>query len=169
MIMETIRRIFCYLANLEWTERVQHACIFCDRSNFAKIVYEDEDIIAIENLRLAGQLHWLIMPKTHTIRDIEALTGDHLITLQEMDRVKNQLINQHCLGIPRSAIISGYHRGRRPLIGKIYYPDIISIQHLHLHVIVRPRLFLQLFKYPTWLPLMWKSDARVMQEVQRLL
>ncbi|KAI0802222.1 hypothetical protein GGR55DRAFT_666662 [Xylaria sp. FL0064] len=167
--METIRRIFRYLANLEWTHRVQHTCTFCDHSNFAKIVYEDDNIIAIENLRMAGQLHWLIMLKTHTIRDIEALTSDHLITLQEMDRVKNQLINQHCPSIPRSAIISGYHRGRRPLVGKIYYPDIVSIHHLHLHVIVKPKFIMQLFKYPAWLPLMWKSDDRVMRAVQRLV
>ncbi|KAI0909617.1 hypothetical protein F4824DRAFT_67971 [Ustulina deusta] len=167
--MEAIRRWFRYLANLEWTERVQHACTFCDRSNFINIVYEDDDTIAIENLRLAGQSHWLIMPKTHIIRDIEALNGNHLIILQAMDRVKKHLITQHCAGIPRSAILSGYHRGRRPLMGKIYYPDIVSIHHLHLHVIVRPRLILRLFKYPAWLPLIWKSDARVLQEVQRLV
>ncbi|KAI0965033.1 hypothetical protein F4678DRAFT_453950 [Xylaria arbuscula] len=166
--MEAIRRFLYYLANLEWTERVQHTCIFCDRSNFAKIVYEDDEIIAIENLRLAGQLHWLIMPKAHTIRDVEALNGDHMITLQEMDRVKNQLINQHCANVPRSSILSGYHRGRRPLVGKIYFPDIVSIHHLHLHVIVRPRFILKLLKYPAWLPLMWKSDVRVMQEIRRL-
>ncbi|KAI0543239.1 hypothetical protein GGR58DRAFT_14832 [Xylaria digitata] len=166
--MEKIRRIFRYLANLEWTERVQRTCVFCDRSNFANIVYEDDDIIAIENIHLAGQLHWLILPKNHTVRDIEALNGDHLTTLQAMDRVKKHLIKEHCVGIPRSAILSGYHRGRRPLIGKIYYPDIISIHHLHLHVIVRPRLILQIFKYPVWLPLMWKSDTSVLQEVQRL-
>ncbi|KAI1364201.1 hypothetical protein F5Y08DRAFT_307349 [Xylaria arbuscula] len=167
-IMETIRRVFNYLANLEWTERVQHTCIFCDRSKLVTIVYEDDDIIAIENRRLAGQLHWLILPKSHTIRDIEALGGEHLVTLQAMDRVKNHLLNEHCPGTPQSAILSGYHRGRRRLAGNIYYPDIISIHHLHLHVIVRPKLLLRVFKYPTWLPLMWKSDAQVLQEVRRL-
>ncbi|KAI1288697.1 hypothetical protein F5Y03DRAFT_80559 [Xylaria venustula] len=167
--MEAIRRLFYYLANLEWTERVQHTCIFCDRSNFAKIVYEDDDMIAIENLRLAGQFHWLIMPKAHTIRDVEALNGDHMVTLLEMDRVKNQLISQHCPTVPRSSILAGYHRGRRPLVGRIYFPDIVSIHHLHLHVIVRPRFILKLFKYPAWFPLMWKSDVRVMQEIRRLV
>ncbi|GAW23047.1 hypothetical protein ANO14919_125950 [Xylariales sp. No.14919] len=165
--METIRRVFRYVANLEWTEKVQRTCIFCDRANFANIVYEDEDIIAIENIRLAGQSHWLILPKTHTIRDIEALNGDHLKTLQAMDRVKKHLLGQYCAGVPRSAVLSGYHRGRRPLVGTIYYPDIVSIHHLHLHVIVRPKWIWRLIKYPSWLPLMWKSDARVMREVQR--
>ena len=84
-----------------------------------------------------------------------------------MDDVKNRLIGRHCSGTRRSAIISGYHRGRRPLIGNIYYPDIVSIHHLHLHVIVQPRLMMRLIKYPAWLPFMWKSDARVMRDVQR--
>jgi hypothetical protein len=38
--MEFIKNSFSYLARLEWTERVQHDCKFCDRSNFASIVYE---------------------------------------------------------------------------------------------------------------------------------
>lgn len=86
-----------------------------------------------------------------------------------MDRVKNALLNQHCPGTPPSDIISGYHRGRRRLLGNIYYPDIISIHHLHLHVIVRPKLLLRIFKYPAWLPLMWKSDAAVLRDVRRLV
>ncbi|RYP50541.1 hypothetical protein DL768_003937 [Monosporascus sp. mg162] len=167
--METTQRVLHYLANLEWTERVQLVCKFCDRANFSSIAYEDDNVIAIENLRPAGQSHWLVMPKLHLIRDIEALNAGHLVLLQAMDRAKNHLIDQYCSGIPRSAITSGYHRGRRPLIGNIYYPDIVSIHHLHLHVIVRPYLLSRLFKYPAWLPLMWKSDAQVMREVQRLV
>ncbi len=85
-----------------------------------------------------------------------------------MNEVKQQLLQQYCPDVPLSDIHSGYHRGRRPLIGTIYYPDIVSIHHLHLHVIVKPRTILKLFKYPPWLPLMWKSDARVMQEVEEL-
>ncbi|KAI1174507.1 hypothetical protein F4777DRAFT_382359 [Nemania sp. FL0916] len=166
-MLRTIRRVFYYLSHLEWTERVQHTCIFCDRKNFRKIVYEDDEIIAIENLHLAGELHWLIMPKAHTARDIEALDKDHLAILLAMDRVKKHLIAEHCAGVPREAIISGYHRGRRPLVGKIYYPDIVSIHHLHLHLIVRPRWLLRLFKYPGWLPFMWKSDVAVLREVQQ--
>lgn len=147
-------------------------------------------MIGVENLRLAGQFHWLIMPKLHVVRDIEGLDGEHLPLcelkmdipiglsatdlrgerlVQAMDRAKSHLIEEKCPSLSRSDVISGYHRGRRQLLGNIYYPDIISIHHLHLHVIVRPRLFLRIFKYPSWLPLMWKSDARVMQEIQRLV
>lgn len=143
----------------------------------------------MDNIRPAGQFHWLIMPKQHAARDIEGLTGDHLYLcehiyiesiigahsssvklqslVQTMDDIKRLLLESHCPNIPSSAIHSGYHRGRRPIVGNIYYPDIISVHHLHLHVIVRPSLLGWLFKYPTWLSLMWKSDNRVIQEVQK--
>ncbi|KAI0854593.1 hypothetical protein F4860DRAFT_508115 [Xylaria cubensis] len=164
--MENVKRFFHYLTNLEWTERIQHECIFCDRANFGSIVYEDEDLIAIDNIRPAGQFHWLIMPKLHIIRDIEALDDGHIPLLQAMDAVKNTLLEQELSELPPpSVILAGYHRGRRPLVHSVYYPDIVSIHHLHLHVIVRPRIAMWLFKYPTWLPLMWKSDATVMQEI----
>ncbi|PNP43670.1 hypothetical protein TGAMA5MH_04642 [Trichoderma gamsii] len=76
--METLRRIFHYLTHLEWTEQKQHVCIFCDRKNFAEIVYEDAQIVVINNRRLAGQTHWLILPKEHAVRDIENLNSSHL-------------------------------------------------------------------------------------------
>ncbi|KAI2625148.1 hypothetical protein GGS21DRAFT_309685 [Xylaria nigripes] len=167
--MEKLGGIFHYLANLEWTERVQHTCIFCDRANFAEIAYEDDVVIAVVNRRLAGQYHWLIMPTAHGIRDIEGLDGTHLPTLQAMERAKKMLLEKHCNEIQRSEIVSGFHRGRRPLWRNIFYPDIVSVHHLHLHVIVRPRLVLRIFKYPAWCPLMWKSDDRVFREVRRLV
>ncbi|KAI1504303.1 hypothetical protein F5X99DRAFT_371716 [Biscogniauxia marginata] len=166
--MEQIKRFFHYLLNLEWTEKVQHNCIFCDRANFSGIAYEDDELIAVHNRQSAGQFHFLIMPKSHLVRDIESLNGNHIALLTAMDRVKHHLLQEHCPDLSVSDVHSGYHRGRRPLLGKIFYPDIVSIHHLHLHVIVRPRRWLQFFKYPTWLPLMWKSDRQVMQQVQRL-
>ncbi|KAI1631777.1 hypothetical protein F4809DRAFT_646082 [Biscogniauxia mediterranea] len=165
--MERIKRIVRYLLDLEWTERVQDYCIFCDRANLGGIAYEDDDLIAIHNLRPAGQMHWLIMPKLHLVRDIEALNGDHVALLQAMDRVKHRLLRDHCpAGLSPSDVHSGYHRGRRPLpLGRVYYPDVVSVHHLHLHVIVRPRPWLRAFKYPRWLPLMWRSDRAVMRRV----
>lgn len=85
-----------------------------------------------------------------------------------MDKVKCDLLQERYPDIPSSWIHSGYHRGRRPLIGSIFYPDIISIHHLHLHVIVRPKRMLLWLKYPPWLSLMWKSDDKVIREVEKL-
>ena len=38
--MDTICRILRYLANLEWSEKKQDHCIFCDRDRLESIVYE---------------------------------------------------------------------------------------------------------------------------------
>lgn len=44
----------------------------------ANKVLQDDQIIVIDNRRLAGQIHWLILPKEHTVRDIENLDSSHL-------------------------------------------------------------------------------------------
>ena len=85
-----------------------------------------------------------------------------------MSEVKERLLKKHCPDIPYSRVHAGYHRGRRIFFGNVYWPDIISVHHLHLHVIVEPRTALKLFKYPPWLPLMWKSEIRVENEIGRL-
>ena len=64
-----------------------------------------------------------------------------------MDEVKKQLLRQHYPRVPPAAVHSGYHRGRRTLFGPVVWPDIISVHHLHLHVIVQPDFWLRLFKY----------------------
>ena len=89
------------------------------------------------------------------------------IIVEKLNSVKEFLIQQRWPNVPRSSIHCGYHRGRRPLCGGVFFPDIVSIHHIHLHVIIQPRLLLKTFKYPAWLPLMWKSDKKVMEEVQR--
>ena len=81
-----------------------------------------------------------------------------------MNRIKKELLKKNFPDHSPKEIHSGYHRGRRGLIGPIILPDIVSIHHLHLHVIVEPRFVLRMFKYPIWLRLMWMSDERVMAE-----
>lgn len=163
VLSSTLRRVWRYLANLQWAEKPQPVCVFCQHKNL-RIVFEDDKILAFNNRHNNGLHHWLIIPKAHALRDIEALTCDHTDLLQAMDTAKRRLLKQYCPDQPASAVHSGYHRGRRPLWGTMFYPDIVSIHHLHLHVIVRPCLTSYLFKHPFWLPLMWKSDTRVLRE-----
>ena len=84
--------------------------------------------------------------------------------VKKLDEVKELLLKRHCPAVPRSSIHCGYHRGRRQLIGPIILPDIVSVHHLHLHVIVEPNIFLKFFKYPAWFRFMWKSDEKVIAE-----
>ena len=82
-----------------------------------------------------------------------------------MNDTKNNLLKAHYPTISSSALLCGYHRGRRRLFGPIFLPDIISVHHLHLHVIVEPRPILRIFKYPAWFSPMWVSDQKVMASV----
>ncbi|KAK4061372.1 hypothetical protein Trihar35433_9699 [Trichoderma harzianum] len=78
-MLQTIIKIFRYLANLQWTERFQKECDFCDHTKFERIITYDDlpEIMAVENRTKAGKNHWLIMPIEH-IRDIENLSPAHL-------------------------------------------------------------------------------------------
>ncbi|EOD47057.1 putative histidine triad protein [Neofusicoccum parvum UCRNP2] len=75
--VSVVRRVARYLAGLEWTEKRQDICKFCNPVNIRKISYQDEHTIAFENARLGGKIHWLLIPRTH-VRDVEALTGEHV-------------------------------------------------------------------------------------------
>ncbi|KAI1390694.1 HIT-like protein [Hypoxylon trugodes] len=166
--MQRMRAIFSYLAHLEWTEKKQKDCIFCDRTKFqGNIVYETDTLFAINNISKAGTYHWLIMPKEHQWRDVESLVYEDTQLLQSMIDLKKELLQKHCPAVSPKNIHSGFHRGRRVLFRDVYWPDIISIHHLHMHVIVEPRFWLWLFKYPSWLPLMWKSEKQIEQELKR--
>ncbi|KAI0848555.1 HIT-like domain-containing protein [Daldinia vernicosa] len=165
--MKRIWSFIYYLVHLEWRERVQTYCIFCDRRRFEEnIVYEDDDLIAINNIRKAGRYHWLVMPKLHSWRDIEKLEFEDAPLVDSMVELGEYLLEQNCPTIPPANVHIGFHRGRRVLFRGTYWPDIVSVHHLHMHVIVEPRFWLKLFKYPSWLPLMWKSEKQVMQELK---
>ncbi|KAF1344923.1 hypothetical protein BDV97DRAFT_362809 [Delphinella strobiligena] len=116
--MDALRAMLNYLSNLEWTERKQHVCNFCNEDNFSKIVRKNTNAIAVENRRKSGEAHWLIMPTRH-IRDIEALTEKDIPLLQAMEQVKQDLLKERYPDILPSEIHGGYRRGRRQIIGSI--------------------------------------------------
>lgn len=102
--MGRVKKTLRYLSNLEWTEKKQSRCIFCEPRELKNPLYEvylflhakalcwqkltkrkknfqDDDIIAVDNIRKAGLGHWLVMPKvgsTRHIRDCEALTEEDI-------------------------------------------------------------------------------------------
>ncbi|KAI8966187.1 hypothetical protein F5Y11DRAFT_354582 [Daldinia sp. FL1419] len=165
-MFQGIRSFIHYLTHLEWREKVQTHCIFCDRSRFEEnIVYENDELVAINNIRKAGRHHWLIMPKSHDWRDVEKLGHEDAPLVNSMVELGQQLLENYCPDVPPADVHMGFHRGRRVLFGSIYWPDIVSIHHLHMHVIVEPHFWLKLFKYPPWLPLMWKSEKQVVREL----
>jgi hypothetical protein len=82
-----------------------------------------------------------------------------------MNRVMKRLLEEKYSNIAPSEIYTGYHRGHRPLggwFGSFGAPDIISVQHLHLHVIIQPYWHCTWLRYPFWFPLMWVSAESVL-------
>lgn len=88
------------------------------------------------------------------------------LLVEAMDRLEQHILQTQYPQFSPSDIHSGYHRGRRPLVGDIYYPDIISVHHLHRHVIIKPTFFAKYFKYSKCIPLLWKSTDMVSEEVR---
>jgi hypothetical protein len=85
-----------------------------------------------------------------------------------MDRFKKNLLRDHYATVPSSEIHSGYHRGHRPMVGNFGLPDIISIHHLHLHVIIKPNTVLKYTKYGSFASQIFVSDDWVLENVRNL-
>ncbi len=101
-------------------------CIFCkiiEREQPAKIVYEDDQVVAIEDIRPQAPVHLLVMPRKHVPTLKEAQSGDetmmgHLFTVVAHLAHERQL---EARGY-RTVVNNG------PWAGQTVY-------HLHLHVL----------------------------------
>ena len=96
-------------------------CLFCEiaqHKESAKIFYEDETLIAIENKYPRDPVHILIMPKKHTtIKDLKEKDKNLLI---KIFLLANQLAEKHKVSI-------GYELTFN--IG-----NYAHVEHLHLHL-----------------------------------
>jgi histidine triad (HIT) family protein len=101
-------------------------CIFCKIARGeipAKKLYEDEDVIAFDDIRPAAPVHFLVIPRRHlaTLDDIGAadapLLGKMLVTAARLAREK---------GVSEA----GYRQviNCRKAAGQVVY-------HLHLHIL----------------------------------
>ena len=88
----------------------------------AKCVYEDEEIIAIEDKFPKAPVHLLIIPKK-VIPDIQTMQEDDLPLLGKMVKVAQKLALEHNLGEGYRLVINN-----GPQAGQ-------TIFHLHLHLL----------------------------------
>ncbi len=107
----------------------EEGCIFCqiaDGKLPATYLYEDDDIMVIENIKPVAKVHVLVIPKSHVvlnkIEDSEEFLGKLLITAREAAEEK---------GIKES--------GYRTIINTGHDAQA-DFEHLHLHVIGGERL-----------------------------
>ncbi len=102
-----------------------HPCIFCriiDRQAPAKIVYEDERVVAFEDLHPQSPVHILIVPRKHIPSLKEANAEDerllgHLFTVAAQLARERQIEKGY-----RTVINNGSLAGQ-------------SVFHLHVHVL----------------------------------
>jgi histidine triad (HIT) family protein len=101
-------------------------CLFCKivtREIPARLVYEDEQIIAIDDLNPQAPMHVLVIPKAH-IATLNDLTGEHDALVGQMTR--------------RAAVIArdrGYaNRGFRAVFNTNREAGQ-TVFHIHLHAL----------------------------------
>lgn len=102
------------------------SCIFCeimDRKRPAKIVYEDELVVAIEDIHPQAPVHLLVMTRKHLPSLKEAKAGDEPL-LGHLFTVSAQLAEERHLGAKgyRTVVNNGPWAGQ-------------SVSHLHVHVL----------------------------------
>lgn len=103
-----------------------NTCIFCrivERQAQAKIVYEDETVVAFEDLNPQAPVHLLVVPRRHLPSLKEAKPEDELL-LGHMSSVAAHLARERGLESKgyRTVVNNGSWAGQ-------------SVFHLHVHVL----------------------------------
>ena len=101
-------------------------CIFCQivrRERASRIVFEDETVVAFEDIRPQAPSHLLVVPRKH-IAGLDEVKAEDEPLLGHLQRVAAQLAVQH--GIHRTGYRTVLNVG--PEAGQ-------SVFHLHLHLL----------------------------------
>jgi histidine triad (HIT) family protein len=101
-------------------------CIFCkiiDRKQPAKIVYEDEQVVAIEDIRPQSPVHLLVMPRKH-LPSLNEADGSDAPMLGRLFTVAAHLARERQLE----------SRGYRTVINNGPWAGQ-TVDHLHVHVL----------------------------------
>jgi len=99
-------------------------CIFCkiiDKSIAAKIVYEDNDIIAFNDIHPKADIHYLIIPKVH-IESMLHLESKHTELMGKIMLKTNMIAQEAGLLGYKININTGVKGGQ-------------EVFHLHLHLL----------------------------------
>ena len=101
-------------------------CIFCKIANHeinSNVVYENEYVIAFEDLNPVAKVHTLVIPKKH-IESLIALEEEDLIYVSEIHKA-----------IQEVARIKGINESGFRVITNIGEDGGQTVKHLHYHVI----------------------------------
>jgi histidine triad (HIT) family protein len=104
-------------------------CIFCkiiNREVPSTIVYEDDDVLAFEDLNPQMPVHTLIVPKVHY---------DHI-----GDDVPQELLGKLFLAVPKVAKIKGVDESGYRTIINTGDDARQTVHHMHIHVLGGERM-----------------------------
>jgi len=101
-------------------------CLFCrivSHQSPAKIIYEDDSVVAIEDIRPQAPVHLLVMPRKHLVSLKEATAEDEAV-LGKLHLVAAKVARERGLEAKgyRTVINNGASAGQ-------------SVFHLHVHVL----------------------------------
>ena len=101
-------------------------CIFCKIVNKeipATVVYEDEDIIAFEDLHPLAPVHTLVIPKKH------------ISSLNEMNEENAKIIGKIYMAIDRITEMKGIKEKGYRVVVNCGEDGGQEVQHLHFHIL----------------------------------
>jgi histidine triad (HIT) family protein len=114
-------------------------CIFCKiaaKQIPATVVYEDDDLLAFNDINPAAAVHLLIVPKKH-IATLADCTPQDQALLGKMSLLAPQLAAQHGCGYSTDA--EGAGQGGFKTLFNTGPNGGQEVYHLHMHVVGGPR------------------------------
>ena len=103
-----------------------HSCIFCqiaEKSASAKIVYEDDDVIAFHDVRPVAPVHLLVCPKRH------------IPTLNDLTAADHPLVGKIFEAATKLAEQFGIHKRGYRAVFNCNGDAGQTVYHIHLHLI----------------------------------
>ena len=104
-------------------------CIFCKiahREIATPLIYEDDDVVAFNDINPKAPIHFLIIPKKHIVSLAEAGTEDAALLGKMINLVPVLAKKMGCEGSFRTVINTGRDGGQ-------------EVPHLHIHVLGGPQ------------------------------
>jgi len=114
-------------------------CIFCKiaaKQIPAQIIYEDDDLLAFNDINPAAPVHFLIIPKKH-VATLADCTVDEAALLGKISLLAPKLAQEQ--GVGYSANGDGVGRGGFKTLFNIGPDGGQEVYHLHMHVLGGPR------------------------------
>lgn len=112
-----------------------YSCIFCQiiaKQISSKIIYENQDIIAFDDMNPAASIHFLIVPKQH-IMTLADCGKQQIVLLGQMSILAPKLAKKQGCGYEINS--SGIKIGGFKVFFNIGPDGGQEIYHLHMHVL----------------------------------